>query len=182
MRRMHVLVLASMAASLTSCRRQPPDVHAPGIESRRSIVKVEPLGREFRAAAGQNIYVPAYPSILISDNANAFELAVTLSIRNTDPNRPIVLNTVDYYDHDGELVRHYLDGPVRIGPRASVEYFVAERDTRGGVSASFSVEWVSAEPVSSPIVEAVMAGTANNQGLSFVCPGRVLDDRAASSP
>jgi hypothetical protein len=142
-------------------------------------VEIAPLGPEFRAAAGQTIYVPAYPSILVSDAARPFELAVTLSVRNTDRRQTIVLTGVDYFGQDGELIRNYLERPVRIGPNASVEYFVAERDVRGGVSASFSVEWVSAEPVSSPVVEAVMIGTAGNQGISFVCPGRVLADRSA---
>jgi hypothetical protein len=54
---------------------------------------------------------------------------------------------------------------------------VKESDTRGGVSASFLVEWVAEQSVSAPLVESVMIGTASTQGVSFTCPGRVIDDR-----
>jgi hypothetical protein len=147
------------------------------VTSRKTVVEIEPLAPDFRPAAGQTIYVPAYSSIFISDKAQAFDLAITLSIRNTDRKNSIILTSTQYYDHDGQLVRDYLKKPLRIGPRASIEYFVSERDTSGGISASFFVEWVSAQPVTSPVVESVMVGTASNRGIAFTTPGRVLTDR-----
>ncbi len=45
------------------------------------------------------------------------------------------------------VVRDYLKKPLEIGPMASVEFFVPESDTSGGVSASFLVEWVAAQAV-----------------------------------
>ena len=126
--------------------------------------------------------MPAYSSIFALEKSEPFELAITLSIRNTDAANPILLTAVRYYDHDGQLVREYLRKPLRIGPRASVEYFVAEGDTRGGISASFTVEWVGERPVASPVVEAVMIGAASTQGISLICPGRVLTDRSAAGP
>ena len=38
---------------------------------------------------GQAIYVPAYSHIYCGDRERPFLLAVTVSIRNTDPNQPI---------------------------------------------------------------------------------------------
>jgi hypothetical protein len=99
-------------------------------------------------------------------------------VRNTDRRAPIVVAAVDYYDHDGQLVRKYLQKPVRIAPLAAMEYFVRERDTSGGQSASFVVEWVAEQSVTAPVVEAVMIGTAVSQGVSFTCIGRVIADRA----
>ena len=57
---------------------------------------------------------------------------------------------------------------------ASAEFFVKESDTRGGVSASFLVEWVAEQSVSDPLVETVMIGTASTQGVSFAYRGPEL--------
>jgi hypothetical protein len=183
MRYLRILLPVVSLVTVASCHGgQQAEVHAPGVTSRKTVVEIEPLAPDFRPAAGQTIYVPAYPSIFISDKAQTFDLAVTLSIRNTDRKNAIILTSAAYYDHDGQLVRDYPQKPLRIGPRASVEYFVTERDTSGGVSASFFVEWVSEQPVTSPVVESVMAGTAGNQGISFTCPGRVLTDCGLKGP
>ena len=79
------LVLAVfILGSLTSCgRQQPAEIHAPGLKARKGVVEAEPIDRS-RVVAGQTIYVPAYSSVLTSDRAHSFNLAVTLSIRNTD--------------------------------------------------------------------------------------------------
>jgi hypothetical protein len=140
------------------------------------VTEVDPVPAD-RVAAGQTVYVPAYSSVLTSDQAQRFQLAVTMSVRNTDPDNPIVLVKARYYDGDGRVVRDYVKRPLRIGPMASTEFFVMEGDTSGGVSASFLVEWLAERRVSPPVVESVMVGTASTQGVSFVCPGRVLADR-----
>ena len=64
-------------------RQQPAEIHAPGLKARKGVVEAEPIDRS-RVVAGQTIYVPAYSSVLTSDRAHSFNLAVTLSIRNTD--------------------------------------------------------------------------------------------------
>src|SRR5258708_6806710 len=61
-----------------------------------------------RAAVARRIYVPAYSHILTSDDARPYNLAVTLSVRNTDDARPIVVRRVHYHDQDGRLIRDYL--------------------------------------------------------------------------
>jgi Protein of unknown function (DUF3124) len=177
MKNMSLLLSVFALAALVSCdRERPEDVHKPGLKSRKGVVEVEPIAGD-RIAAGQTLYVPAYSSVFISDQAHRFDLAVTLSVRNTDPNHPVVISSVRYYDEDGQLVRDYLKKPLRIGPMASMEFFVAENDTSGGVSASFLVEWVAEGSVNVPCVESVMIGTSGTQGVSFTCPGRVLADR-----
>jgi hypothetical protein len=178
MNRTCFILAAFVVAWLASCGRQhTAEIHAPGLKDRKGVVEVEPIDSR-RIVAGQTIYVPAYSSVLISDQAHRFNLAVTLSIRNTDRMHPIVVTSASYYDQDGQLVRDFLKKSVRIGPMASTEFFVTESDTSGGVSASFLVEWVAERNVTAPLVESVMIGTARTQGVSFTCPGRVVADRS----
>ena len=138
------LVLAVfILGSLTSCgRQQRAEIHAPGLKARKGVVEGEPIDSR-RVIAGQTIYVPAYSSVFTSDRAYSFNLAVTLSIRNTDRTHSIVVTSASYYDQDGQLVRDYLKKSLRIGPMASTEFFVTKSDISGGVSASFLVEWVA---------------------------------------
>ena len=44
---------------------------------------------------GKTIYVPAYSHIYIGDHEKPFLLTVTLSIRNTDPEHPTNITTVN---------------------------------------------------------------------------------------
>ena len=182
MKRFPILFVAFLLASLASCDGTRPEaVNTPGLQARKGVAEVEPIAGK-RIVAGQTIYVPAYSAVYTSDRADRFNLAITLSIRNTDRQRPIIVTIVRYYDHDGETVREYVKKPLRVGPMAAAEFFVTESDTAGGVSASFLVEWVAEQAVDVPVVEAVMAGTASTQGVSFNCPGRVLADRAHPVP
>ena len=146
------------------------------LEGRKGIATATAIP-DGRIADGQTIYVPAYSSILTTDAATRYDLAVTLSVRNTDRERPIVLTSVRYVDHDGVVVREDLKRPIRLGPLAAAEFFVTESDSSGGVSASFLVDWVAEQAVSDPLVEAVMISTASGQGLSFTSRGRVIADR-----
>jgi Protein of unknown function (DUF3124) len=165
-----------MAAALASCgpgERGRPAVTRP----RAGGVEIETPAGGFQAMAGQTIYVPAYSSILTTDELQPFNLAVTLSVRNTDRKHPIIVSSVRYFDHDGKLIQDHLEKPLSIGPMAAVEFFVRESDTRGGFSASFLVEWLSETTVANPVIEAVMVGTASSRGVSFRCPGRVIETR-----
>jgi hypothetical protein len=176
------ILAAFVLAALASCGQRPSaEIHAPGAKTRKGVVEVEPIENS-RVVAGQTIYVPAYSSVYTADQAHRFDLAVMLSIRNTDPHQPIIITAARYYDHDGQLARDYLEKPLRIQPMAAMEFFVRESDTSGGVSASFLVEWVAEQSVTAPIVESVMIGTASTQGISFTCPGHVLSDRSRSQP
>lgn len=119
------------------------------------------------------IYVPVYSSIYHGDGATPFNLAVTLSVRNTDQARPLTLHSVRYFDNQGTLLHDYVDTPGTLAPLASSDIVVRASDTRGGVGASFLVEWSGAD-ISPPLVEGVMIGTASQQGLSFVTRGQPL--------
>ncbi|GAX44837.1 hypothetical protein NIES4075_58560 [Tolypothrix sp. NIES-4075] len=149
--------------------------------------KVVTLDENFKIAMGQTIYVPVYSHIYHQDQQKEekiFNLAATLSIRNTDLTKPIIITSVRYYDSNGKLVKQYLERPIELSAIASCDFVVNRTDTSGGLGANFIVEWVAQTKVSEPVVEAVMIGTDFQQGISFISPGRVIksqSDRQRSS-
>src|SRR5438874_7440870 len=118
MRCAHTIMAAVVLTSLASCSRpSSAEIHAPGAKTRRGVAEVEPI-QDSRVVAGQTIYVPAYSSVYTADQAHRFDLAVMLSIRNTDQHQPMILTAARYYGQDGQLVRNYLEKPLRIQPMA----------------------------------------------------------------
>jgi hypothetical protein len=164
--------------ALTSCASQETERQA---ASQSTPVRTQPTtsteGDE-NQIVGQTIYVPVYSHIYIRDKSRVINLAATLSIRNTDAQNPIRINSARYYDTNGNHLREYVNGHLRLAPMASTEFVVAEDDTSGGAGANFIVEWSAGIEVTAPVVEAVMISTASQQGISFVSAGRVIKDRA----
>lgn len=113
------------------------------------------------------LYVPAYGHVYYGAKKNPFSLTITLSIRNTDMGAAVTVTAADYYDTAGKLLRRYVGSPVVIGPLATHEIVIPEKDESGGSGANFLVRWQSDEPVNPPLVEAVMIGTGSGQGISF---------------
>ncbi len=128
-----------------------------------------------RRVKSQSVYVPVYSHVYVRDGS-PFRLTATLSIRNTDPARPLAVDRVAYYDSAGLLVREYVDAPITVAPHATIEYLIKEQDVSGGSGANFVVDWATENPLARPVIEAVMIGTASNQGISFVCPGVVVSE------
>jgi hypothetical protein len=124
----------------------------------------------------QTVYVPAY-SHIYARGGTAHLLETTLSIRNTDPENSILINSVDYYDSQGKLVKKYLERAVKLAPMQTTAYLVKKQDTRGGSGANFIVTWSAEKAVYEPIIEAVMVGASNNQPISFISHGRPLAKR-----
>lgn len=129
-------------------------------------------------SSGATVYVPVYSHIYVGIRGITFDLAISLSIRNTDAKESITVQSVAYYGSDGKLVKEFLQKPVQIGPLSSKDFFVSEADTTGGFGASFLVRWTASTNVNEPIIEGVMAGTKSGQGISFTSRGQVIRDRA----
>ncbi len=129
---------------------------------------------KIKAVTGQTVYVPVYSSIYHGDREREFNLAVTLSIRNTDTHNSMTLERVDYYDTAGKILKRYLGGKQALKPLESVQYLVRESDIKGGVGANFIVAWRSSKPVSAPVIESIMIGTGGQQGISFTSRGVVV--------
>ena len=131
-------------------------------------------GSDTELSDGQTIYVPAYSHIYIGNKEKPFSLAVTLSIRNIDQKHQIIITEVDYYETQGKLLKKHLDKPVILNPLDSIRYVIPEKDKAGGSGANFIVEWKSDKFVNPPVVESIMIGTQNQQGISFTSRGRVV--------
>ena len=179
-RRPRAIVLGLLLiASMTSCNPGKPGASTAKADRNRKRPGLSDVGPvdPTKVVAEQLVYVPAYSHIATGDDAQPLNLAITLSVRNADPGRAIVLTRVDYFDSDGKLVRKFLDSALKVEPLASAEYFIKESDVGGGGSPSFVVKWVAEGPAVAPVVESVMIGTAGTQGISFTSPGRSIDSR-----
>ena len=125
---------------------------------------------------GQTVYVPVY-SHIYADGGKPHLLETTLSIRNPDPNHPISIKSVKYFDTKGSLIKEYLDGEMGLGPLETTAFLVEKRDKRGGSGANFIVIWDAEEPAYEPLIEAIMVGFSEGNSISFTSPGRPLKKR-----
>ena len=125
---------------------------------------------------GQVLYVPVYSNVFTAPKKIPFQLAATLSIRNTDMQNPILVISADYFDSKGVLIRKYYEKEQILGPLESTCIYIPERDDRGGVGANFIVKWAADKKVNPPIIECVMIGAKSGQGISFVSAGKVIQE------
>jgi Protein of unknown function (DUF3124) len=131
---------------------------------------------DIKLSKGQTVYVPIYSHIYSGVKGRPFDLAATLSIRNTNTKNPITLVSVKYYDSDGKLVEDYLKKPKQLNALVSTRYIITEDNKAGGSGANFMVVWKSDQNLNPPIIEAVMIGTHSGQGISFVSRGQVIKE------
>jgi hypothetical protein len=133
-------------------------------------------GDDIRLVSGQTVYVPIYTHIYSGLKGRPFDLAATLSIRNTDPRQSITIVSVTFYDTEGKLIENYIDTPLQLGVLASTRYVIKEGEKKsGGSGANFMVIWKSDASVNPPIIEAIMIGAKSGQGISFVSRGQVVN-------
>ena len=128
-------------------------------------------------SARRVFYVPVYSHIYHRDQHRFIDLAITLSVRNTDPQHPITLTAADYYDTRGRAVRSYVRQPARLAPMATMEFVVEDDDRQGGSGANFLVALTVPPHVTEPVVEAVMVGGSGTLSVSFATTGRALARR-----
>lgn len=175
--------IAVAAIVLMSCTSQSnPSQSVADIDRVNPSVTVVTLDKSFNVVMGQTIYVPIYSYIYHDDRKQTYNLTATLSIRNTDLTEPIVVTSVRYNDSSGKLVRQYLERSTQLAALASTSFVIDSTDTSGGIGASFIVEWVARTEVASPIVEAILIGSAFQQGISWISPGKVIKSQNHRSP
>lgn len=167
------LVIALIILASCTSANIPPQPKT-DINQANQSQKVVSLHENFKTVMGQTIYVPIYSQIYYEDGKRTFPLAVTLSIRNTDLTKPIVVTSVRYHNSNGKLVKKYLEQPIQLAALASTDFFVDRTDTSGGLGANFIVEWVAQTEVFEPVIEAVMIGSDFQQGISFISPGKII--------
>jgi len=125
---------------------------------------------------GETVYVSIYSHVFTGPKLQPFQLTAMLVARNTDPKYPITVTTADYYDTKGNLVEQYAKKPRTLNPLEAAYLSIKEFDERGGAGAKFIVKWQSEAKVNQPIIESIMLGTRSGQGISFVCPGKVISE------
>ncbi len=136
-------------------------------------------GLGIQIVEGQTVYVPVY-SHIYAEGGKPFPLEVTVSIRNSDPEHGITINSASYFDTKGEAIKEYVEGQLRLAPLETAEFLVGKQDARGGSGANFIVVWHADEPVYEPVMEAIMVGRSRNQDISFKSFGRPLLKRKGS--
>lgn len=129
---------------------------------------------EVRLSKGQTVYVPAYSNVFTGPRKLPYQLATTLSIRNTDLSASLQVTSIDYYDTAGKFIRRYLAKPLLLGALASTFVHIEEKDDSGGFGANFIVRWGAGKLINAPIIECVMIGATSGQGISFVSPGQEI--------
>ncbi|MCA9943793.1 MAG: DUF3124 domain-containing protein [Anaerolineales bacterium] len=163
-----ILLIALLSVGCTS-----PDESGSAQSPNEASIQLSDLD----VTTGQTIYVPAYSEMYIA-RGRTLDLAVTLTVHNTDFEHPIILTSVRYYDTQGQMLGEYLTEPRQLAPLASTDFFVDANEQSGGLGTNFIVEWVAEQPVFEPIIEAIMLNTSNNQGISLTTPGRVINQIA----
>jgi hypothetical protein len=124
---------------------------------------------------GQRVFVPAYAEIFYGSAEDTLPLTTTLAIHNSDLTRAIVVSSVRYYNTEGKLVREYVETPIELAAMATHAIVIEPREGSGW-GANFIVEWAALEAVYEPIIEAVMISRQGTEGVSFISPGRVIDE------
>ena len=169
-----VLLVTSGALACGPGSREEPSDDASAVAV-SALDEIRPRQETVPAAGPVGLtYVPVYSHIYHQAD-DTFQLAATLSIRNTDPETPVTVRAVRYHDTQGRLVREHLPQPRPVPPLGSLEFVVDEADTSGGSGASFLVSWSAERPVSEPVIESVMISTRLGQGISFTSRGVPVD-------
>ena len=136
-----------------------------------------PLAR----SAGQRLYLPIYSHIWHGDvdrsgKPTRMLMSVSVSIRNTDPNRSIRVLSAQYFDTDGNRIREYLPSPRVIAPMGTYELFIPREDDTGGSGANFVISWKTDTPASPPVVEGLHANLPAGRAIAFISQARQIPD------
>lgn len=140
-----------------------------------ALFSVLPVMASEEATLGQSLYLPVYSHLWHGDRAGSDKapskslLSVLVSIRNTSLKMPIRVTSARYYSTEGKLIKEYLGKPVTLAAMGTHELFVERKDSEGGSGANFVIQWDSATPTNSPVVEALHADIkSGNHALTFI--------------
>lgn len=144
--------------------------------SKFSPATILPKSQPVKRIKGQVLYLPVYSAIPHTEGANQFALSAFMAIHNTDFHNRITIKYVYYFDTDGNLVKDFTNAQsISINPLATKHFFIPESDN-SGIGANFIVAWQADSLVNEPLIESVMTGLTNGQGVSFLSTGKVLSE------
>lgn len=122
---------------------------------------------EVKATRDCSVYVPAYSHIYLSESSQV-PLAVTLSVRNMNADKRLIIKSVNYFDTTGKKLDSLMSSWFALAPMATASFVIDQQDLSGGAGANFIVHWATDENAQEPLIEAVMAGYRGTKGLSFL--------------
>lgn len=148
-------------------------------EEEKQLSSIDPVNWESRAITipakdsldSGETYLSIYSSIYSQTEHTTHNLTATVSIRNTSRKDTIYVESAEYYNTAGSLIRTYFDKPIYILPLETIEIVIDERDMEGGSGANFIFDWQADLNATEPIFDAVMISTSGQQGLSFTTQG-----------
>lgn len=134
--------------------------------------------------SGQTLYLPIYSHMLYgnigkSGKVSQVMLSALVSIRNTDPRRPMRILSARYYDTSGKLIGERLPAPVVLPPLGTHELFVELNDASGGSGANFIIKWDADSPINPPLVESLHANMDGGKAVVFTTQSQPIEDPAA---
>ena len=160
-----VIFLAKLVGSVETLEErlqyaEPPTSQVSNVNSSEvdDVAVTVKSGNDLDFAETENVkytYVPSY-SHVYRNNGRPLLLESTLSIRNTDPQHPISIHKVEYYDSKGKMLRSYVENTITLNKLSSLEYLKEKMNEKGGFGAFFVVLWSSENPLAQPVIEAVM--------------------------
>ena len=128
------------------------------------------------ASKGQLVYLPVYSHIYHGSldrkgNPGKVMLSALVSVRNTDPKRPIRVTSARYFNTEGKLLREFVAAPRTVPAFGTLELFVEQHDESGGSGANFAISWDAEAAVNPPVIEAVHAAIEGARSLLFATTG-----------
>lgn len=129
----------------------------------------------FKSLVSKTVYVPIYSNLLDYDSNQQISLQAILSLRNTDMDKKLRIESVIYYDTNGEKIKDYLSEPIIIKPLGSHELAIKTSDLEGGSGAKFLIKWQASEDsIQKPLIEVVTTGFDGSRNISFTSRGVTL--------
>lgn len=122
---------------------------------------------------GQTLYLPIYSHMLYGNLGKSGKpsfvlMSALVSVRNTDPRRPIRVSTARYFDTNGKLLGERVATPMLVPPLGTLELFVELNDASGGSGANFVIKWDAEQPVNPPLVESLHANMDGGKAVIFM--------------
>ncbi len=120
-------------------------------------------------------YVPVYSEIYHVDGTQVFHLTSTISIRNTSLKDSAYIFSAVFYDSYGEIISEYVDSTILLTPLETIEFVVEEYLNGKGPGDNFIVEWGARAYTDQLLIQSVMIGTYDRQGISFKANAKVIE-------
>jgi len=119
-------------------------------------------------------YVPIYSDIYFNNGTKRYPLTVTISIRNISIGDSAYLLSAVYYDSYGHKLKDYVDSTFLVSPLESIEFVVEAEENIGGAGANFIIEWGAKNYSNQLLIQSIMIGTYEQQGISFTSEAKVI--------